>query len=161
MPELSPITPIPAARPRAALEAEDIRSAPLERLPEPPTPVSAIERADRLAARLLGGAAVTLGVGFVGRRMLETTVYASPAVEVVLVGVMAAAAIGVGMRWRPARWLARAIGYGFGLAAYWRVSGMSLPFGGTDWWLAAILTIEAGLLGTMMNFLGWGGDEDA
>jgi len=71
------------------------------------------------------------------------TVHASPETEGAIVGVMVAAAVGVTIRRRPARWLARAIGYGMGLNAVWLL--LELPSSVTDRWRRGMLSVVVDL----------------
>jgi len=72
------------------------------------------------------------------------TAHASPETEGAIVGVMVAAAVGVRLRRRPARWLARAIGYGVRVNAFFRLS--ELPSSATDRWRAGILSVAVDLI---------------
>lgn len=156
---LSPITPIPAAQPAELQDAIREEAAALERVPAPPA-APARARSELASAFLLGSAAGTLGVGYVGRRLLLDTIYASPVAEVAIVGTMAATALGVALRWRPARWAARAIGYAVGLNAFWTLTNIGTPSSVVEWFTAGILAVETGLIGLMMNRLGWVEDEE-
>lgn len=155
---LSPITPIPAARPSGVEDALHHQAAPLDRLWPPRVP-TALARPDLATALLLASAAGTLGVGYLGRRLLLDTVYASPVTEGAIVGIMAATAVGVALRWRPARWVARAIGYAVGTNAFWTLASLGMPASTAEWFTAGVLAVEAGLLFQMMDRLGWVEDE--
>jgi len=159
MMNLSPTTPIPAARPAEIQDALRQEAALLARLSPPPAPATRARPA-LATALLLGGAAGTLGVGYLGRRLFLDTVYASPVAEGTIVGLMAATAVGIALRWRPARWVARAIGYGVGLTAFWTLTSVGTPASVGEWFTTGVLAVEVGLIGLMMNRLGWVEDEN-
>jgi hypothetical protein len=73
---------------------------------------------------------------------------------------MLAIAVGVRLGNRPARWLARLVGYAVGIGAFLAYSKFATLFGGAaDWWVAALWALEAVFSGFMLHRLGWDGDE--
>jgi hypothetical protein len=93
------------------------------------------------------------------RPFLDPTSLPHPWVQGACIAVMVATGIGVRLGVRPARWLARTIGYGVGIGSFIAYSKSGRFDTLADSWVAALWALEAGLMVHVLNRIGWGGDD--
>jgi hypothetical protein len=158
----SPASPVPATSPPPLLGFDADQANAVSCIDDASRQVvsATIGPRSRPAAALLTLGAAIVGADAVVLPMLDPSVGPHPVVQGTLVGVMLATAIGVRLGWRPARRVARVLGYALALGAYSafeRLTGGSTP---ADLWVAGVLAAEAGALGFMMNCIGWVRDEE-
>jgi hypothetical protein len=156
----SPVSPIPGVvrpvEPRVFGRQELVPSA----APELAASAHARKRGDRAAAAALTLAALGTAADIVIRPILSPDILPHPAVQWGAVAALVGTAIGVRRGWRPARRVARGLGYVAGAGAFYALSHFASFGSPAEWWVAGLWSVEAISLGHVLQRLGWTGDEE-
>jgi hypothetical protein len=161
MPFPSPVTPIPAEKrdERWAFPQHESQT-----LVPPPLIAAGAELAstpqDSRAALLLTAAAIVYGVDALVRPLVDPSTISHPIVHSVVGGLLLGTAVGLWRRWRPARTIARALGYGLGVGLFTTLDRLPDPSVLADWWVVVVFTAQGAALGFMMNVIGWVGERE-
>ena len=161
MPFPSPVTPIPAEKRDERWAFPQHESATLA---PPPRIATEAERAstpqDSRAALLLTAAAIVYGVDAFVRPLVDPSTISHPVVHSFVGGLLFGTAAGLWRRWRPARTIARVLGYGLGVGFFSILDRLPDPSVLADWWVVAVFTAQGAALGFMMNAIGWVGERE-
>jgi len=157
----SPITPVTGVQ-REPLDVSAFVRRGLTHAEPVPTsaPPSGASPRDRTASAALACSALVLGADIVVRPILAPDLLPHPVAQWTAVGVMAVTGVGIRLGWRPARRLARGLGYVAGAGSFLALSRFATFASGADWWVAGVWAAEAALFGFMLHRLGWAGDEE-
>jgi hypothetical protein len=156
----SPVTPLPGVS-RPLNEPGVFRRAELIAIESSrATPVAPAGRRDSRAAIALVVGAAAVAADIVVRPLLAPEILPHPVVQWSVAAALVGTAIGVQRGWRPARRLARLLGYAIGAGSFLALSRLP-SFATVDgWWVAGLWALEAVSLGYVLQRLGWAGDEE-